>query len=619
MKEPPGGNSRPAFTMNANSFDLPTAGLVLGALDEALDLHAHAEGKLDDASVRRYFRGERLTLEKRHNVHAAVARALLAANLLPTGVALRDVLNAGRRFSGNDVNDLAGAIDAYATSWDGVVGRLRTSAPIDFPKLANAAALELVSIDVAVRFGALLWLTRSEESIPIWPLELNGPGDFLREKLKEATVTRDGLAFALEVDRNTVDSWLDQSKRPRTKNIARLTAHIAALGHNDCQVTAERLRAELERAYAFRHIAFWMRDSVGAEAAGDIIARIGRYSVQLVGFLKASRLPREQVQFAALATVFFGVGSPEAAPWVDNMLTHLWRNEPDPVWRTSLKAGGRWVQHLSKVASKLGPIGPAERQELAKLFGHAPTSADLERLARCSLADHGELARDPLFDKAIATVRASTDGAATNLRIEGAERAQRDPLGAIEFLRASIERDPLDAESHFRLGARLGVIGDIDASLVELRIAAALRPGWDRPRVEIAIVLLNAGRASEAFDVLVLAQNELAEVTPWVRVHVAFALEQLDRFDEAIAAYETHLEHAPSDGEALDRLAHLLLVRGEKRSGRERAKQAAACGLSTVFDALESGFYGKGVEGSRRPPHRLADSVHFRPFRDRAR
>jgi tetratricopeptide (TPR) repeat protein len=160
-------------------------------------------------------------------------------------------------------------------------------------------------------------------------------------------------------------------------------------------------------------------------------------------------------------------------------------------------------------------------------------------------------------------------------------------------------------------------MGDAEASLAELRLAVAIRPEWDRPRVEIAIVLANEGRHAEALDVVRIAERELAKVTPWVRVHVAFVLEQLDRFEEAVAAYEAHVEQAPLDGEALDRLAHLLLARGDKLAGRERAKQARECGVGTVFEALEAGFYAKGADSHRRPSHREGTNVHFQPVRDR--
>jgi Flp pilus assembly protein TadD len=59
-------------------------------------------------------------------------------------------------------------------------------------------------------------------------------------------------------------------------------------------------------------------------------------------------------------------------------------------------------------------------------------------------------------------------------------------MTGIAMLRAAADRDPTNAEIHFRLGCHLWRVGDVEDGLRELEIAVQLNPGWDKPAVEIA-------------------------------------------------------------------------------------------------------------------------------------
>jgi hypothetical protein len=91
-----------------------------------------------------------------------------------------------------------------------------------------------------------------------------------------------------------------------------------------------------------------------------------------------------------------------------------------------------------------------------------------------------------------------------------------------------------------------------------------------------------------------------------------FALEQLGRVDEAIAAYRRHGELLPDDAEALDRRAHLLFIAGDKREGARVAKRAGQRGVGTVLGAWQRGHYG-GDGPYLRPAHAAGQPTHFGP------
>lgn len=83
------------------------------------------------------------------------------------------------------------------------------------------------------------------------------------------------------------------------------------------------------------------------------------------------------------------------------------------------------------------------------------------------------------------------------------------------------------------------------------------------------------------------------------------ALERLGDIKAAIATYEELLAMKRDHAEALDRLAHLYFVIGDKRRGAALAKDAAHLGFTDVFDAWSSKYYdGKQVRG--RPPRTTA-------------
>lgn len=86
----------------------------------------------------------------------------------------------------------------------------------------------------------------------------------------------------------------------------------------------------------------------------------------------------------------------------------------------------------------------------------------------------------------------------------------------------------------------------------------------------------------------------MSGASEWYLLHLAYANERVGNTEAAMAAYKELLDAHEQNGEALDRLAHLCFVTGDKREGAALAKRAAHLGHTTVFTAWSDGHYKRG-------------------------
>ncbi|MFO0757610.1 MAG: hypothetical protein U0359_14030 [Byssovorax sp.] len=605
------------FFPMTKTFAPPLSGLVLGDIIDAFDLRRLDHGGvLTKRNARRYLAGERVSPEAVDEVQKAVAEAVVEAGLLPPGLTVLDLVPIP---DGAGAADLAKAplsmvvrpvIASLAGAWDALAGAMRRlSAPVAFPALATGACLRLVAIDVAVRLTSLLWLSRAtdEEPVPDFWIRERGTSQWLRTLLDACSpsLTRDKLAERLRVHPHTLDGWLDADVRPTDENLMDLAHCFEAHGLGPSAHLLHRLRLAFGARALFKKV----EDAIGKEQAAGIGERLVIYANQMLQFPRKSRSPRAALEYVVKLTLAVGTlgRGKGAVPSVDNMLHHLWRFEPDPVWRTSLKAVTQsWFEHLQHITAKLGS---GDEEDFRTVFGGVPDPETMDLIGYMAQASKEEQARDPRLAAGMA-LEAQQGGryGAIELKIRAGEVSRRGgKIEAINLLRAAVEKDPVDAELHFRLGCELWQLCDVKAGLAELEIAVQLQPDWDRPRVEIAIVLLNERRDEEALCRLQDSKAALSKPSAWLLVHLAYTHERRSNLAEAIQTYEELLGLEPEHGEALDRLAHLYFVTREKRKGAEAAKRAAQLGIPTVFRAWEDGYYKK--EAAERPPHVGLDEI----------
>ncbi|HTJ85560.1 MAG TPA: tetratricopeptide repeat protein [Polyangiaceae bacterium] len=278
------------------------------------------------------------------------------------------------------------------------------------------------------------------------------------------------------------------------------------------------LLRDLRRAYGLRELVDAVVQIVGAEHAKGMVGRIVGYAMWMLRLPRSSKRSRAEVDRAMYLALAIGTVGRDAVSlkFVDAMLNSVWREEIDPVWRTSLKAATRpWFKRMQDVTAKLPP---GDSEHLAAALGEGEPAELVDETRYLCLASNDELARDSVVRIAM-DHEAAEDGrfGALELKLRASDASNRgDPLRAIDLLREAVRRDPLNAELHSRLGGELWQIADVDEAMKELELAVQLDPGWDRAHVEIAIVLLNQDRNDEAARRLEQAKPLLRAPSVWL-------------------------------------------------------------------------------------------------------
>lgn len=594
-----------------NPFSPPNSGAVLNFLLDAFALrHDDERGALKQTNSRRYLAGHRVSPEAAGIVHKAIAAAIVDAGLAPATMDVGALLYSETRQPSSPVlvrpseEVLTKVLGELCEKWDAVADALRRrTAPIAHTREMLAACLRLVIVDLAVRLCAVISLLgiEGDDPLPFFWAKPRGMSLHLRDLLKrtEPHLSRDGVAEAIGVSPHTVDAWLDDDVRPAAAQIVKLTAALSRHGVGDAGELARALRL----AYAARQLQAHIREHLGVRVAEELATRLVSYTNLTRGLVRRSRKP-EQMRFKMAVTALVGalgrLGD-EKPDWVEFMLNPPLRVEPDPVWRTSIRAArGDWFDHLQWLAARLGPN---VEEELRVVCGGQPSDEVRELLLRLAQVSDEVWSGLPGYD-AVQSGFVAGGGplAATVLKARARAVAETgDRLAAIQMMRQAVASDPLDADAYFHLGAHLGMLGDTAAAIAELEISIRLAPQWDRPRVEIAIILLNRDDNVGARSRLEADRQALDETSPWLLLHLAVARERAGDVTAAIETYEEFLEIQPDHAEALDRLAHLSFIVGDKRRGAELAKRAAHLGVSSVDDARKEGYYAKAAP-SRRPP-----------------
>jgi tetratricopeptide (TPR) repeat protein len=610
----------------AKTFAPPLSGTVIATIIDAFDLRRwDKKSALSSRNARRYLGGVRVSHDAQTEVIGAFASSVLASKLFPPVLSLERMVppDDPLRRPGQAVPPLVALtrfITIYAEQWDVVAGALRTkTAPVAFERIAYGACFRLVVIDLAVRLCALLWLARwAGDDLPLFWIEEGGAAKWLRGLLDGCTpkLTRDGLAMATKVHIRTVDGWLDADARPEDENIEDIAEALAA--HSAGQ--RKDLLGRLRLAYGMRHLFKVIERLVGGPQARFLAKRLVGYPMIMLEMPRHSRCSLEELDRSMLLLLVTGTVArgAQANPTVASLLKPVCRNEPDAVWRTTIKAvTGSWLEYLQEVTAKLAP---SLEQEWRATGIEMLTPDFLEQIAYGTQATKEE--RDQGALHALATAALMEEGgraAGVEYKIRAVEAFQRgDKLGAVDLMKVATRHDPLDAENHFRLGAMLWQIGAFDEGLRELEVSVRLKPDWDRSRVEIGILLLNQDREAEAVERLEASKAALSQPSPWLLVNLGVAYERVGESQQAIDTLEEMLLLTPDDAEALDRVAHLHFNAGEKRKGAERAKQAAHLGFTTVFSAWKDGHYD-GPGAKPRPRHTVPEhAVHFRdpPLRE---
>ena len=571
----------------AQVYRVPLSGTVVGVLVREFLLNSPV---LISKTAKRYFRGQRIKDASRLEVIEAVADALVKEGFVPALPFLDK-----QEWPADKLLTLTMA--GYAKRWDELAGFMRSaSAPVERPDLAATAYLRLATIDLALRLSALLWLANSpslDESVPTWA-EPKGGAKYLKgllDKCGSSASTRDKLSVQVGVSYNTVDSWLDAGARPSLTNLQRIAEHLAP--HIE-GAEPSTLLVQLRLNYCLSSICDILARYVGRDTVLDLAAALMRFtSRNLQGLRTFSKLPPDDAAMAQIAILICGARFHSC----EYLTRALWRSERDLVWRADLQASSKpWDLRLGHVMKGLGGIDQSLKT-LQDEYGIPEEVAAnlLDKALRESPADPTIpewIPHDTLEEMNFVRIKGDAAYSARN-RITQYQwaKAKGDLDTAIRHVKRAVELQPENALYHFELAAALGMAGEVSEGIQECWIADGLDPSWEFPKVEVGIILLNAGRNAEAL----VHFEQMAQTQENLSGHLAFNLGvarcRCGQYGPALEALLRVVELQADHALALDVAAHCAFMVGDVKTGRRLAKKANNLGRSETYFEWRKGKY----------------------------
>ena len=121
---------------------------------------------------------------------------------------------------------------------------------------------------------------------------------------------------------------------------------------------------------------------------------------------------------------------------------------------------------------------------------------------------------------------------------------QRQYEQAVSSYEQWVKYHPNDANAHVELAQVLSETGESDAAMEHFRTALALNPDDPVSLYNIGVVMVNSGSEAEGIE---LIQRAIAAqpVYPIAYKNLGFAYARIEKYQEAIGAFEKYLEQAP--------------------------------------------------------------------------
>ena len=564
------------ITMNEKSFvnTAPLGGLysgrILRAIVQSLDVQDEV---LTNRTARRLFSGQHVDEHNRNQIFDALGQALITRGLAPE--TLEDL---------PETLPMASVVGMtlmmVCGEWDRLMAHIQAcSGQTDDVGEAVAQLLRLVVVDAALRLFALVYLDLEgppgSES-PAWVLE-NGTGNILRQRLREAGLTRDHLAARLEVSPTSVDNWLDGKNRPSPENVAALARELASRERGGDAAALER---SLNRLISLAAMADQMAAGIGRDKLIELTTKLTHFARALSQSPELPRILGDNPRGIVRNLIMLGSAGGSAA----DLLSWLADREPDPDWHWNLLAAIRfWDPAFEEVAmlhtGQRSASGLA--QDISEVTGDfTEENRHIIEALRQRVTRHADFTKAPRVDD------------------EDSGSRLAELQGRIALRRRLPQCFPGNPLAHLQLGSFLGDLGIqfadrmlIDEGILECRIAAGLQPDWDAPAAEPASILVKIGEREAALRELEQAERNLPAPTPHLRFVKGCVLMTLELYSEALSCLEAVIEERPDFAPAYDLAAHSAFRSGDKTKGLRYAKEARMRGIYTEHRAWGSGAY----------------------------
>ena len=568
---------------------------IIGSVVEALHL---GQGVLSERTAKRFYAGESVSDYSRDQILDEFGKALVGLGLVPEPAFLEQ-----HNLSMAEI--VTAAVISASSQWDRLMAIIQSESTQYFDLgVAASEFLRFVVIDLALRVSAasrLACVELSPNERPTWALE-NGFGNLLRQLAQEAGVTRAQLAARAEVSYTTIDNWLDGKNRPSYRHIGNLARAVTpGRSKSETQCAAQAIRRQL----TLSHLATLLSDLIGRERVVELATATFRFAWFINSELDLmNRPPVEDDPSIELGALRSGVTGPESRA----LLRGLAYAQPDERWRRDiLTASVNWSVRFQWIAHEAS--GRRSAAGLSQDIGDIPADQ-----ANGNTASEPSSFEDPADEELKRRLSESASKAersflnvtqqanrATNPRDAGAgllDAMLQMLESGIAERRDIVDKYPDSPKALFDLGSFLGMVGKnlsrrdlVDEGILECKISAGLRPGWDGPAVEPGIMLANIGEYEEAILELTAAEETLGEATPHLSLAMGYALMMLKDHAEALERFERVVQSQPDYALANLYAARCSFALGDKTKGIRYARTARRLGEPGEFNAWRDGAY----------------------------
>jgi tetratricopeptide (TPR) repeat protein/transcriptional regulator with XRE-family HTH domain len=600
---------------------LPTSGQLLGLVVNALRHRQALEEAVPARTLGRVLRGKPgIKRETLREVVDAVVRVLIkpellrAYDLIPQE-AMTEVPAATFH------TKLSDAVEGVMVAWDAAAGSLRASGPaVERCEWAMLPWLRLLAVELGLRVAAYMKARGIQFTQEDAKAFIDGRA-FIRllnrYRADADRLTRDDLAEGTGLWRSAIDEWLAGRALPQSKSIEYL-AEVVSEAIDD--LSAPEAELHLRVAVAATELVGWLWEvcppPMPDQPAAFGPARAASFGLEFTTVLNVNSELLAEVeeqsasQFDFWMLVVNGSMWPSAVP----LLMALLHGARDSYLRADIEGviNGRWAERVLLMYRQLPNPSNREREaQTLRDLGFPELPPQMfpwmeEQIRWGKLSPNPNGWHFPTFPSPTEPEAQDDEHVVLGFSEESfpnrpdvvskhameANHLRGDPQEALAHHRHLVAGDPENEMYRFWLGASLAAVGQLDEALIECRMACALEPGWSLPAVEVAIILLNAGRYDEALSSIELTANNYGLDAHLANVH-GRALLALEREREARPWFQKVLELNDQHAGAMQDLAHCLLTIGERAEGRKWAKAAAHAGAGAVLHDLNAGRYDK--------------------------
>ncbi|HVX84703.1 MAG TPA: tetratricopeptide repeat protein [Phycisphaerae bacterium] len=595
----------------------PTAGQLLGHAVQAFRLDETSVGGsasafLSDKTADRFFKGKWVPDNTRNEICNWVAAAAIYSGLISINVSEKALPGSP---TGEQLLGLA--LQQILQTWDSTFHFAVSRWPHPHPQLMGFALGRQIVIDLVWRVTALAALAESGmdfDNAASW-LQPDGGRTILEIWLKRYGPERslDSWADVFEIDERTLDRWLsrDSPQIPSDNSLGMIAKAFAA---NAGEQETKILR-QLRLAYGLHALWRTLASGIGVQFAtdlGDFLIRRVHANIALF-----SSAQGQSDHFLRQARNLVNGLSIETASATGEWLRH----EDNSLWRDDVLAASRGLvsERLTgclRIAGDWPATAQLQREACGKFLEMESPAKQNELMMRIALWCMNDNLLNPELVQRIQTGEMKVLKFTGDDEFKARNRAiqaealinQGDHAGALPHWARAVELQPHNELYRFFLGTCLWQAGRWEDAVDQLLESSRLKPEWDKPFVEVAIVYLNRARAGHARPISEQASPSglvVCRETPWeeLALHhlqqgrarfecnsawfnhkLGLALSMLRNFPKALEALNAATELDPKMGEAWDLAAECAFQSGDKVKGRRYAKEALHRGCRTSHD-----------------------------------